>query len=1096
MSKKRWSVLGLALGALVLGVLMGLITVGIVAADPTPGVKIQIPRLDIGDVLGTGDWETWIQVQNVSHITDTGAIFVGWGEYSGLCPTNNPGVIVHYCQLIRGNAIWTLRSQLAEEVKSGMIYSVPPDVFSDACQAAEETEGDPEAWRCWLEEWEFGTCEGSGGGWNDPPDPAFGEELAVTVNRYGPNDYGTFVSSTYTGISEEMEGVDPPYEYFAPYVMKGYNGLDTEMTIQNSGELCTSVWIRYKEQGTCATLYDQHIEQLAPGESIQVRVPCDVGQIPCFWLGSAQIRAEQPLGIIVDETSFDEPCEGVNRGTLLTHRARPKVELRDGEEMLDYKVYADLIFREWSGWDASIQVQNLSRTGQHTFVTVDFMDNSGDEILFLADWVCAGGSTTFYLPVVTNLGFDYIGAAEIQSHDQIDYPGTETEAQPIFAVVDLKRPDNPDTPELDAQGGSYNAHPLSQKEWIDEIALPFMAKDARDLYTPWTSMIAIRNNSNCNKIKPTIWFKDETGTLLCQLNSFWLRPKHVKLIDLNNIGCLYPGYIGAAKVVIEPEDVEQLCDADNDGHADNLPIMPSVIVVEKGYEWLGDATKIYEGIPYSTGDKLCDADLLGTVIDSRTKEPITGATVTVPKGSATYDPVDREWDFEDAIDITGPAGMYEIEEIVTFGTLEDDPGEPGTCYTVTVSAAPDYQDSVIPNVCLHCGEDQVLDVELVSTCEYVTVSGTVEDKETGDWLEGVSLTATNGLGSRSATTDVTGQYTITNIPFDPDTNILVTAVFTGYNSAMGTVYIPECGGEALISFQLHQTPMSRILLYGGNFGNYMAADDTCPITDTELISTHVYCVAQDVLQYLGYHVDYTDVWPGDPDLEEYKVIFLLGPGNSNYDQPNAMFTPGQKSQLDLFLRNGGRLVVMSDLTDTGGALWSMAPISVENDLLNALNDLDVEFEDEDNDGWADVAQTPGGPNGIQNALANVITAPDQLTGLPQDVNSLDFNTAISITVDVANAFPGEIAKVNASHTAHPLANVCAADIMAGVTRGGPLGFENGFAGDVVVIGDKDWMDDASWMGTIHYDPVTGLPDYVWPDWPADNENLLLNIVSF
>jgi hypothetical protein len=29
------------------------------------------------------------------------------------------------------------------------------------------------------------------------------------------------------------------------------------------------------------------------------------------------------------------------------------------------------------------------------------------------------------------------------------------------------------------------------------------------------------------------------------------------------------------------------------------------------------------------------------------------------------------------------------------------------------------------------------------------------------------------------------------------------------------------------------------------------------------------------------------------------------------------------------------------------------------------------------------------------------------------------------------------------------------------------------------------------MGTITYSPF-----YVWPDWPADNENLLLNIVTF
>ena len=732
MNKKHWSVLGLALGVLVLGMLVGLMTVGTVAADPTPGVKIQLPRIDVGDVLGTGPWETWIQVQNVSiDDTDTGAIFLGWGEYSGLCPTNDPGVIAHYCQLIKGNALWTLRTQLATDtIKSGIIYTVSADVFQEACLASALTEGDKIAWACWVEEWEHGTCEDDGGGWADPPG-AQGEEIAVTATRYGPNDYGTFVSSTYTGISEEMEGVDHPYEYYAPYVMKGYNGLDTELTIQNSGQLCTSVWIDYMEQGSCRVLYKYHVEQLAPGEAIRLKVPCNVGQIPCGWLGSAHISAEQPLGIIVDETSFDEPCPNRDRGTLLTHRARPKVEYRDrdGEpiEIKDTKVYADLLFREWSGWDASIQVQNLSRTGQNTFVTVDFMDNSGDEILFLADWVCPGGSETFYLPVVTDLGYDYVGAAEIQSHAQVSPPGGETPAAPIFAVVDLKRPDNPLTPGVDAQGGSYNAHPYSQKEWVSQIALPFVAKDATDMYTPWTSMIAIRNNSNCNKIKPEIHFKDETGTVVCEIPSFWLRPKQVKLFDLDHIGCLYPGYIGAAKVYVE--EFEQLCDLDSDGHVDNRPLMPSVIVVLKGLYGSGieggDITSIYEGIPYARDIRACDADVLGKVHNYDAGDDLSHEDDTAPLNNVTVS-VTTTVASTIIAETTNSTGDYEVEEVsitdehhtatVTFSLAEYLTG------TLTIGEDPNP---------LTCGEDEVLDCELLCM---VNITGTVEvsDEDSGD----------------------------------------------------------------------------------------------------------------------------------------------------------------------------------------------------------------------------------------------------------------------------------------------------------------------------------------------------------------------------
>ncbi len=1049
MSKNKRSVLGLALGTLVLGLLVGLLTVGTVAADPTPGVHIQIPRIDNGDVLGTGDWETWIQTQNVGD-ADTGAIFLGWGEYSEVCPTNDPGIIRHYCQLIRENAIWTLKSQIHDDVMSGMIYTVDADVFQEACQAAEETEGDTEAWRCWLEEWEFGTCEGAGGGWNDPPDDAFGEDVAVTVTRYGPNDYGTFVSSTYTGISEEMDGEGVPYEYYAPYVMKGYNGLDTELTIQNSGTLCTSVWINYMEQGSCQLLYKYHIEQLAPGESVRVRVPCDVGQIPCFWLGSAHISAEQPLGIIVDETSFDEPCVGVDRGTLLTHRARPKIELRDGVEITDYKVYADLIFREWSGWDASIQVQNLSRTGQNTFVTVDFMDNSGDEILFLADWVCPGGSTTFYLPIVTNLGYEYVGAAEVQSHDQVNYPGGTTPAQPIFAVVDLKRPDDPLTPEMDAQGGSYNAHPESQKEWVTEVALPFMTKDAQDTYTPWTSMIAVRNNSNCNKIKPKLKFSDETGTILCELDGFWLHPKHLKMIDLNNIGCLHPGYMGSATVVVE--QVEQLCDVDQDGVVDQEPTMPSVIVVERGIlgnvyggggevtalaDTWGDVTSIYEGTPFNNPSYWpCNITISGHIIDELTLDPVNGASISI-----------------DGVEYatTDSTGWYSFQ----YTNTNDPAGQDITL----VASATDYNDLTLVLEDVVC-DNQTANFELPPTCDTVGVEGWVEDKETGLPIEGAEVVASHFGGSESATTDADGKYDI-EIAFSNETTwVCVTA--EGYNGSCDSVFIPNCD-SAQITFQLHQTPKSRILLYYGNNGEAPAAEDL------PNDSAHEYYNAEDMLESLNYLVDYTDVWPGDPDLEEYKVIFLLGPGNDVADEDAAHhFTPGQLSQLDLFLRNGGRLVVMGDADEQ---------VEVENQVLGALNDLDVKF----------VEDGAHNPSTVAGALADDLNTPDQLLGDPsQDVHTLDFDTAISITVDAVNAAPGYIARVDTPHPDDG-ATVCAADTMPGVTRlSGPV-----FAGDVVVIGDLNWMDDASFMGTINYNPF-----YIWPDWPGDNENLLFNIVNF
>ena len=499
------------------------------ASAAEPKRKVQIPRIDKKD-----GWSTWIQVQNVGD-ERTGAIAFFWGAYSGLCPSNDPGPMGHACMSIPENGVWTLRSQIPTDAYSAIIYSVDDSDFQDACNDADLTT--TADWNVWKEDYE-GT----------------GQPLAVTVHRDGPDDFGTTVSSTYVGIDETMEGRGPPYSYFAPYLMKGYHNLDTEMTIQNSGRYCISVWIHYREQGVCEFSYAQHIEQLAPGEAVRVRVP----QVPELgdddaWLGSAYVTASQPLGIVIDQTSFEPLSTG--QDMLLTYRAHP---YKDHEDTI---FYADFIYREWSGWSVGIQVQNLTQQSRPTFVTVQFMDNSGGHLFSLGDWVCANGSATFYLPAIVDLGMDYVGAAVIHSRDQ-----------PIFAVVDLKH-------SATKQGGSYNAHAKHEKEAVTDIALPSLTRE----YQGVTSLIAIRNNSDHNGITLAVEITDGTGKVVTWLPNFWLPPRHLKTIDLANIGSLVPGFVGAGRVRV----------VGNDGPSE---VMPSAVVVQQS-TGPGDMTAMYEGIP-------------------------------------------------------------------------------------------------------------------------------------------------------------------------------------------------------------------------------------------------------------------------------------------------------------------------------------------------------------------------------------------------------------------------------------------------------------------------------------------------------------------
>ncbi len=275
--------------ALALGLLVGLTTGAAVsaalrqdsdelsrAAQTTayPGKKIQIPSINVED-----GWSTWIHAQNVGD-DDTGAIAFFWGEYSGLCPSNSPGPAAVACQTIFNNGVWTLRSTIPTEAKAAIIYSVDKDVFDEACQEANDAVGDDSAWTQWK-----AAYQGSG------------QPLAAVVMRSGP--YGS--SSSYVGISEAMEGT-PPYEYYALYLVKEYQGENAQLSIQNSGQYCVSVLIEYRESDTCQLVHTEHRESLAPGEALHLKTEA-IEAIPTNWLGTAFIRAAQPLGVVVEHVN-------------------------------------------------------------------------------------------------------------------------------------------------------------------------------------------------------------------------------------------------------------------------------------------------------------------------------------------------------------------------------------------------------------------------------------------------------------------------------------------------------------------------------------------------------------------------------------------------------------------------------------------------------------------------------------------------------------------------------------------------------------------------------------------------------------------------
>jgi len=533
-------------------------------------VPVQLPVIQVGE-----GWETLIQVQNVGPLP-TSAIMFLWGDYSSTCPFNDPGPIASLCSdPIPPGSVWTVRGDALAGARAAIVYPVSLDQAGTKCEEAQNAVGDSSAWRTWVEQWE---AEARGG------------VLAVTVHRLGPDDGGTTVSSAYTGISEELDEPISTFAYFAPLNKRAYDGSDTELYIQNSGRVCTSVWVRYQEQESCQREYDQHIEQLAPGETHRTIMPEALGE---GWLGSASISGNVPLGIVVDEWG---------QGMLFTHQVPLLAEVNGS--LLSY---APLVYlgQEWS---IVVQVQNLSQTGQPTFVTVSFLDDNGDPFGSASDWICSNGSRSFYGP--PTLPGQFIGAAVIESQSHILPPtNDEIPGSPVYALVKLL---NSST----GQGMSYNAIPQGQAEGIEAFALPRLVKNDQG----WSSEIALRNNSVQNRLHIALDIYDGDGLLTTV--PLTIEASHVSYVRLDDLGSVPDAFVGSG--------VMWVTDVEGDG-----PLLPAVVVVEKA-SGSGDLTEGCEGVPLTDGYPRSDGHE-PTATPTATNTPTPTATPT-PTGTATPTP--------------------------------------------------------------------------------------------------------------------------------------------------------------------------------------------------------------------------------------------------------------------------------------------------------------------------------------------------------------------------------------------------------------------------------------------------------------------------
>ncbi len=525
----------------------------------TDSVRIEVPcagvdfRLQLPIVGGEG-CETWIQVQNVGD-AETIPVLVVWGD-AGFCPPQAAGPLKVECSgLLRPGSAWSFAtSQIPGGAHSAVVYSL-------SAATVEEQPGQPIAFGRLVCDKIYTTVTGSDLNWLIF-DTAYrkrgsyegydfakfaGEPLAVVVNRACPDpvDPNRVNHAAYEGVSSDLEGAYDPesggFTTYAPFVVSGNGGLDSVLHIQNSGELCTSLEIWFKAQDNCLRPILGDVIQLSRGETVDFEASTVVGT---GWIGSAWIRASQPLGVVVD-------TRGPNHFTSY-------VGVPADIEALDFSLgdqvnYAPLIYNEYQGWDTAIQVQNLSST-MAAKVKVYFLDFGGGIKQTLVDWICPRGSNSFFLPVIAGLPGAWTGSARVESQEWWTPGGPVADPPRLQSIVILERWSDPARSER-REAVAYNASTETIYDWqlgngkggvasgSAVFALPMVAKRNRGVSTE----IAIANLVP----KPgftnfAVFLYDQNGLIdyVCET----LGEKQVEYINVDSWGWVRPSFLGSMVV--------------------------------------------------------------------------------------------------------------------------------------------------------------------------------------------------------------------------------------------------------------------------------------------------------------------------------------------------------------------------------------------------------------------------------------------------------------------------------------------------------------------------------------------------------------------
>jgi hypothetical protein len=183
--------------------------------------------------------------------------------------------------------------------------------------------------------------------------------------------------------------------------------LNSEIPMQNIGS-GSNVTVTYYEQGTSWSCDDS---EYIGSNALYIFYP--PSEPPCDMDGrlAAAVARNSSSSLIA---LLDERRDVAAKLQYMTYNGVAKTA-----SMTSYASHVPILYREnygTSGWQSSIQVQNIDT--KNSWVCADFFNQSGDEVVYVCDSAAANRAVTFYLPVITDLGNNYVGSAVVEGFDR------------------------------------------------------------------------------------------------------------------------------------------------------------------------------------------------------------------------------------------------------------------------------------------------------------------------------------------------------------------------------------------------------------------------------------------------------------------------------------------------------------------------------------------------------------------------------------------------------------------------------------------------------------------------------------------------------